>query len=71
MHKEDEHAKCPYYRKDTVQAVHCEGVGEGIGLRLGFQNKTDHKEYKTCFCRDNWKDCMIAKMLNRKYDYEP
>lgn len=71
MHKEDEHVQCPYYRKDGVQSVHCEGVQDGCGLHLGFSTRQQLQDYKACFCRKNWKGCMVAKMLNLKYDYEP
>lgn len=70
MHKEDELVQCPYYKKDAQQAVHCEGVEDGCGLNLGFASRQRLREYKSQFCRHDWKNCMIAQMLNRKYDYE-
>lgn len=70
MHKEDEHVQCPYYRKDAQQTVHCEGVEDGCGLHLGFASRQKLKEYKARYCRQDWKNCMIASMLNRKYDYD-
>lgn len=69
--KEDTYVQCPYYRKDGPQAVHCEGVADGVGLRLGFAGKTVMEDYKDTFCRGKWTGCMIAKMLNLKYDYAP
>lgn len=71
MHKEDEHVQCPYYRKDEKQSVHCEGVQDGCSLHLGFASRQQHKRYKERFCRKDWLSCMIAKMLNLKYDYDP
>ncbi len=71
MHKEDEFVQCPYYKRDGAQSVHCEGVQDGCGLRLGFAAKGQLKSYKENFCRQRWTDCMVAKMLNGKYDYEP
>ena len=68
---EDADVGCPYYNYETKQAVHCEGVQDGIGLRLGFISKPIMNDYKSCFCKGQWKGCMIAKMLNAKYDYEP
>lgn len=69
--KEDCLVQCPYYRGDETQAVHCEGVQDGSRLRLGFLGRKQKRSYAECYCRDNWKVCMIAGMLNRKYDYEP
>lgn len=71
MHEEDEHVLCPYYKRDTQQSIHCEGVQPGSGLRLGFKSQKKLKLYKQRLCRREWAQCMIAKMLNRKYDYEP
>ena len=71
MKKEDELVKCPYYKKDGVQSVHCEGVEDACGLHLGFAAKGQMNAYKKTFCREDWKRCMVAKMLNAKYDYEP
>ena len=71
MHKEDEHVQCPYYRKDAVQSVHCEGVTDGTALHLGFATKEQLRRYKRAFCRNVWQSCMIAKMLNLKYEYDP
>lgn len=69
--KEDFLVQCPYYREDEVQAVYCEGVLEGSRLRLGFTGRKQKKAYCDLHCRNHWKQCMIAGMLNRKYDYEP
>lgn len=71
MHKEDEHVRCPYYRKDGVQSVHCEGVQPGSGLHLGFASQQQYKDYKNARCRGQWHGCLIAGMLNQKYDYRP
>lgn len=70
MKKEDTYVQCPYYKKDGAQSVHCEGVEDGCGLHLGFATKTQLENYKKVFCRDQWTTCMIAKMLNLKYEYE-
>lgn len=71
MNREDTYIQCPYYRRDGKQSVHCEGVEHGCGLRLGFGQKGNLYAYKDRFCRSQWQDCMVAKMLNRKYEYEP
>lgn len=70
MKKEDTYVQCPYYKKDGAQSVHCEGVEDGCGLHLGFATKKQLGNYKKAFCRDKWTGCMIAKMLNLKYEYD-
>lgn len=69
--KQDFLVECPYYREDDAQAVYCEGVEAGSRLRLGFTGRQQKRGYCDGYCRDNWKGCLIAGMLNRKYDYEP
>lgn len=69
--KEDEFVQCPYYRRDTQQAIHCEGVQDNCGLHLGFGKMGEWKAYKDTFCRKDWTGCMVAKMLNCRYAYDP
>jgi hypothetical protein len=68
---EDYLVECPYYKDESQQTLHCEGVEEGCGLQLGFRGKKRLQTYKEQFCRCSWKTCMVAQMLNRKYDYQP
>ena len=69
--KQDALVQCPYYREEDAQSVYCEGVQSGSRLRLGFLGRKQKKTYGDRFCRDSWKTCRIADMLNRMYDYEP
>ena len=68
---EDALIQCPYYKDEAGTAIRCEGVEDGTGLHLGFSSRYKRRDYKARFCRNCWKKCMIAKMLNLKYDYEP
>lgn len=70
-YKEDALVQCPYYRDEDRQLLRCEGVEDGCGLHLGFSGRYHLRNYKDRYCRDRWTACLIAKMLNRKYDYEP
>lgn len=71
MNKEDALVQCPYYRKDVPQGVNCEGVVDGSSVKLGFTAHNRLIDYKDAFCRQCWQNCLIAQMLNRKYDYSP
>lgn len=61
---------CPYYKYEAPQVVYCEGVEDGTALHLAFPTKDGKKQYMLERCRNCWKSCLIAQMLNRKYDYE-
>lgn len=61
---------CPYYKYEAPQMIYCEGVDDTTALHLAFPAKDGLKSYMKAKCRCNWKECMIAQMLNRKYDYE-
>lgn len=61
---------CPYYKYEAPQMVYCEGVEDSTALHLAFATKRGKKLYMDAKCRQCWKGCMIAQMLNRKYDYE-
>lgn len=64
-------AVCPYYKYEAQQVIYCEGPEDNTALHLAFSVKQDMKQYMSEKCRDCWGKCMIARMLNGKYDYEP
>lgn len=59
---------CPFYKYDAPQMIYCEGVQDNTALHLAFDSKQGKKTYMCSLCKDKWKGCMIAQMLNRKYD---
>jgi hypothetical protein len=61
---------CPYYKYEAPQMIYCEGVEDNTALHLAFAVKADKKRYMELKCGCAWKQCMIAQMLNRKWDYE-
>lgn len=61
---------CPYYKYEAPQMIYCEGVDDNTALHLAFASKEEKKRYMRTKCSNCWKACMIAQMLNRKYDYE-
>ena len=61
---------CPYYKYEGQQMIYCEGVEENTALHLAFASKTDMRDYRKAKCERCWKGCMIAQMLNRKWNYD-
>ena len=68
-HRADVLVKCPYYKFEEKQKIFCEGVQEGTALHLAFDIPSNLKDYKKCYCKEGYNQCLIAGMLNRKYDY--
>lgn len=66
----DAYVVCPYYKRNERQEIHCEGVREGSSLHLTFSTPQDLLDYRKQFCRGCWKKCLIAEMLNRKWEYD-
>ena len=66
----DAFVKCPYYKGEEKQMIFCEGVQEGSALHLAFNTSTNLKDYKNRFCKECYNQCLVAGMLNRKYDYQ-
>lgn len=62
--------KCPYYKGEVKQMLFCEGVQDGSAIHLAFDTKPNLKAYKNRFCKSCYNKCLLAEMLNRKYDYE-
>ena len=61
---------CPYYEHEGPQMIYCEGVEPHTVLHLAFEGKDKMREYRKNFCESGYNKCMIAQMLNRKWDYE-
>lgn len=62
--------KCPYYNGEVRQVLYCEGVQEGAALHLAFDTPQHHKDYKKQYCKGDYNCCLLAQMLNKKWDYE-
>ena len=57
---------CPFYRGEEKTTIYCEGVEPGVQTILAFGR--DARDYKRAFCRKDWDECRIAKMLAEKYE---
>ena len=68
-HRADVLVKCPYYKYEEKQKIYCEGVQEGTAIHLAFDTTPNLKDYKRHYCKGCYDRCLIAEMLNRKYDY--
>lgn len=63
-------AICPYYRHEDPQMIYCEGVVEGAVTHEAFADKTNALRYKTQYCRDAFKKCVLYRMLKEIYEDE-
>ena len=70
-HRQDVLVKCPYYKGEDKQEIICEGVQKDSAIHLTFDTPANLRDYKKRFCK-GWcfNRCLIADMLNRKYEYE-
>lgn len=62
--------KCPYYKGEEKQEIVCEGVQKGTAIHLTHDTTTNLKDYKNRFCKGCYNRCLIAEMLNGKWDYD-
>lgn len=65
--RESKCAKCPFYDSEEAQKVVCEGVEVNTGIHICFETPASQKNYKRCFCYNNYEECIIYKALNSKY----
>ena len=63
-------AQCPYYYGEEKQKIFCEGVQEGSAIHMAYDTPQNRRDYKKAFCNQAWETCLVAQMLNRKWDYE-
>lgn len=61
---------CPYYKDELQQIIRCEGVDDNSVIHLAFNAKDKLRLYRSEFCERCYRRCLIAQMLNRKWDYE-
>ena len=61
---------CPFYRRNEVNRICCEGVEDNNSLNLVFGAHKDMVEYERLFCDDMifHKDCRIYQMLIQKWE---
>lgn len=69
-HRQDVLIKCPYYKGEEKQKIFCEGVQDGTRLHLTFSSDPKLRDYKTRYCKGQYNDCLLAKMLNGKWGYD-
>lgn len=63
--------QCPYYHTDDKQQIICEGVERNTTIHLSFCSSNRCRDYKIEYCGDpnmNYRSCMLAKMLESKYE---
>ena len=60
---------CPFYRKHNDNKICCEGVSKSNTINLVFEDCRKQKAYSERYCNniENYQNCMICRMLNRKY----
>ena len=61
---------CPYFKSECKETVFCEGVEENNSIHLAFATPDRRRNYQERFCKCNWKRCLVAEILNRKWGYE-
>ena len=59
-------AKCPFYKGEQGIYIFCEGIAPDVSLRLAFGNGA--KAYREACCCKDWRSCIVAQMLERKYE---
>ena len=61
---------CPYYKDESQQVLYCESPVDDSKLHLAFATKSTMRTHRKNMCEGNYKNCPIAQMLNRKWDYD-
>lgn len=58
---------CPYYIRDSLKQITCEGVVSGSKMSIKFDNESEKIEYQRQHCFTYPNECMICKGLDAKY----
>ena len=65
-YKEDEHAICPFYRKESYTEIKCEGL-IGTHTTNTFANRKEKEHFKSDFCSGFYWNCKMYRILFEKY----
>lgn len=65
-YKEDEHAVCCFYKKESKTAIRCDGLIGTHTTNIFFSNARK-EDYKASRCCGSYYDCRLYKALMRKY----
>lgn len=68
MGKEDYYVKCPFYRKNDVVNIRCEGISACSRVILQFNKKNQMLKHMETYCKGEYTKCDICKMLMQKYE---
>ena len=58
---------CPFYKKESHCKIFCSGIIENTSIHLAFGNATDWCSHKQKFCKNNYAQCYIHRMLDSAY----
>ncbi len=62
-HYESSAAVCPFYHGEETTDLFCDGFSPGMSINLSFTSENAAKKIKLRYCRSNWTQCPLAKML--------
>lgn len=63
--------KCPFYKYDDgKKRITCEGLVDNSSLALIYRTKADYESQLMEYCCKDYKDCVIHRLLLRKYEDE-
>lgn len=56
-------ALCPHYKSENRFMIVCDGVCEESVTHIAFPSPSTCYQFKRKNCRDNYRECPIARML--------
>ena len=61
--------KCPFYITDSNKPPNlmCEGIANGKGIVIRFQNKDKKDSYIHSYCIEGYEKCLLYKIVYDKY----
>ena len=67
---DSKYAVCPFYRKNGINRICCEGVEENNTLNVVFETTREMVDYEKCYCDDMvfHKECLLYQMLAKKWE---
>lgn len=57
------HARCPFYRGDTRQAIICDGFLKNSTVSMRFGTQKEFYQHTNLFCCQRFQNCEVYRMV--------
>lgn len=61
-------AKCPFFQSSGKKNILCEGITKDCTVNIMFLSERKRDRHRWIFCDEKYKNCVLFKVLEKKYE---